>query len=1017
MLKALRHRPFQAVVIALLAALVVGCAGIAPLYVRAMLQAQVDLSLAHARPVDVGMTLTSHGSIGGTPSTTGSALSPDLLTSAVPGDLATGFRGPVGTASVAVVSGHAGRPLVGRLLWRDHACAHLRLLSGHCPRAADEILVSRADRAALGLGVGTGLDATEDVENPTEPPRPVRLRVVGVYVRPAGAFWADLPTTARSGTRLEGGEIQHDDWIADQDGLFAGTWVSATSQVFFGLDQDTTGVDQILRLGTKVAAFRDGPGHTFVDVRTGLTDISDTVRTGQEQARVIVPLLMAQLALLGLVVLWMVLGAAADQRRPEVALTRLRGGGTRGAWAFLLRDLLPVALLGVPIGIGLAFGVSSVARVALLPGDAPFEVASGFGLAVLAATAALVATTLAASRRVSREPVVALLRQVPPRRAGLALGVADAMLVAVAGTAVVALASGGLTGPVAVVAPSLLALGVGVVLAHLAGPVTTGAGRGLLARGRVAPALGLMQAARRPATRRLVVVLSVAAALLVFAVDAVAIGGRNRDFAAQQELGAPMVATVQGTDVRAVRAALAEVDPRGREVTPVVVLRATQSGSMTTMAVVPDQFARIALFPDQVGTASALSRLRAPDVQPIRLSGHAVTLRLSTQGMFSSNGDPGRLMMDLLGPDGQLAKYVVGRIAVGSTRPLSVRVPVRCSPGCVLIGFAISGSPGNTTQGGLTVSRFATDDGRTHPLGPASHWQPEQTPDRGTMTPSETGDDGALVLRVDSEGSSDLLLRHRWVVSPVPALTAGPLPDGASPHGFTNVGLDAQDDDVRRVGTLVRAPAGTPSTEIANLDVIARAGGGVDSNASVQVWFGDQSPARLTAVTRALARHGGSVQSVERLTETRRSFDESTAAWSLWLGALVGLAALLVGALVMLVVAVTSWRLRARDLASLRMTGLSPRALSRAAVGEQLPAVVVAVLAGAVCGVLGAHFALPTIPLLPIVPEVSTLDVSTAWVAVLLAVLATLLALGATGWLTGRAVARRATLDRVRETQ
>src|SRR6476469_7563345 len=51
----------------------------------------------------------------------------------------------------------------------------------------------------------------------------------------------------------------------------------------------------------------------------------DEVARGREQSGLIVPLLMAQLGLLALVVLWLVLGAAIEQRRPEVALARLRG--------------------------------------------------------------------------------------------------------------------------------------------------------------------------------------------------------------------------------------------------------------------------------------------------------------------------------------------------------------------------------------------------------------------------------------------------------------------------------------------------------------------------------------------------------------------------------------------------------------------------------------------------------------------------------------------------------------------
>ena len=74
--------------------------------------------------------------------------------------------------------------------------------------------------------------------------------------------------------------------------------------------------------------------------------------------------LVAQLLVLIGVVLWMVLVAATDDRRPEVALARLRGRGRRGAAAYLLAELLPLTLSGVAIGVLVApLAMNLVARV------------------------------------------------------------------------------------------------------------------------------------------------------------------------------------------------------------------------------------------------------------------------------------------------------------------------------------------------------------------------------------------------------------------------------------------------------------------------------------------------------------------------------------------------------------------------------------------------------------------------------------------------------------------------------
>ena len=148
----------------------------------------------------------------------------------------------------------------------------------------------------------------------------------------------------------------------------------------------------------------------------------------------------------------------------------------------------------------------------------------------------------------------------------------------------------------------------------------------------------------------------------------------------------------------------------------------------------------------------------------------------------------------------------------------------------------------------------------------------------------------------------------------------------------------------------------------------------------------------------------------------RSSYDESAAAWSLQLAALIGAAALLIALLVLVVSAVSSWRFRTRDLAALRMAGVPSRSIGTMSVAAQLPAVLVGVAAGTAAGLYGAQLALPIVPLFAEAPLVSTLDLGVAWGAVLAAALASLVVLGLGGVLIGRAMARRSELRRLRET-
>ena len=144
---------------------------------------------------------------------------------------------------------------------------------------------------------------------------------------------------------------------------------------------------------------------------------------------------MAQMALLLVCVLWLVLVSAADQRRGEVAVARLRGRGSRGARRLLLSETLPPVVLGAPLGALLAVGLSTVARNTVLTSDPPFEVPVAAVVALVAGLLLMVGLAVLSVRRVCRDPVADLIRSVPPRRSGVRLGVLEAMLVAAAAAA------------------------------------------------------------------------------------------------------------------------------------------------------------------------------------------------------------------------------------------------------------------------------------------------------------------------------------------------------------------------------------------------------------------------------------------------------------------------------------------------------------------------------------------------------------------------------------------------------
>ena len=141
--------------------------------------------------------------------------------------------------------------------------------------------------------------------------------------------------------------------------------------------------------------------------------------------------------------------------------------------------------------------------------------------------------------------------------------------------------------------------------------------RRALRKGHVVSALASTQVARRPALRRLIAIITVACALLVFAVDAWQVADRNRAVRAGVENGAPVVLTVDAKDAGTLRSAVLGIDPRQRFATPVVTASSAGEGGARTTAVEPAAFARIARWgsdgrrPNAGGVARSARRHRA----------------------------------------------------------------------------------------------------------------------------------------------------------------------------------------------------------------------------------------------------------------------------------------------------------------------------------------------------------------------------------------------------------------------
>jgi putative ABC transport system permease protein len=998
-----RHRRLQALSLVALAALLTTSLCLGPLYQRSMEQALAGSVLAGASADAKAVRFTAVNQ------------SADELAGELPRTLDPYFTRPIVSraAPVSVTLPDNSASVATRVYAVDGACTHLKVVAGSCPSGAGEVMVSSADVNVNGWKVGSTAAYTERLD-PVLFPRANtgKLRIVGVYQPPAqDDEWLGAPITGRAGFDLQDVGVGTDDWVADPETMTPSAWQALATSVVWSLDEDTVGHDELLQVGPLVAglsrALLENPGSNRVQMTTNIPALADRVATGSQQGRTTVVVLVVQLLVLVAVVLWMVLVAATDDRRPELALARLRGRGRRGAAAYLLAELLPLTLTGVVLGILAApLAMAVVARV-VFPVPVPHELPGGFLLAALGSAVAVLAVVLAAARRAVREPVDSLLRGVPARHTSGG-GAAEVTLIVFSLTAVVALVTGNLEGPLATLAPTLLAVAAGLLLVRALGPASRAVSGRLLRSGRAIAAAGTVTAARRPAARRILVMVVVASALSVFCVDALVTGQHNRQNAAEQQLGAPYSLDVRATSLLDVVAAVEAADPDRQHLTPVVTTPQSASTGGPTVSVDATAFPRVAYFPLSSPDRGNWSAIAPPDVHPVQLKGTTVSGTVVSDGVGLSGPsrdrtDELRIGLQVLESDGSSDQPILSTIPVGAGSA-AFQSSVRCADGCIVTGVTVTAPPGGQARGTVVLRDLAVD-GTPFSLGSPTTWG--RAVDTGGSLAPTSDPAGNLGVALNTSGAQPPVMLSQWVPQPLPALVTTP-----QDRIFEAPAL-VDNAEMTVAGTLPRVPGSPPGSRVVDVEGLERRADTDTSSAIVEVWSDDAGA--IDRVRTELQKRGVSIDELTTVDDVRAELDASPAAWSLALSVLVGAAAVVVALLVMVVATATTWRARATDLAALRMVGLPDRSLRRMELLGELPVVLVGAVTGAICGTLAAVLALPGVRQFTDPPAVDTTDFGTPWAAVILASVLALAVLTAAALATSRWTARRAPLSRLRE--
>ena len=757
---AIRYRRAQAAVLVLLAALIATCAVFAPLYQRALEQSLLRTSVGTASVADTSLVVRS-GRSDADPTMT----SADLVDN-VPPSLRALYGQPIGqmTDGIAIQPAPGLKRSPGGIIARDRVCEHLTITTGSCPTAPGEVLVSAKDLAVWDWKVGQAF--TTPVPGGGGPARSVQatLTIAGAYeVRPDAAYWLRTQIDGKSGSLITLGTEQVpaiDDFVTTED-TFGTAWREAQATTVFPLRRELVTLDTLEQVSevARAPGSRAGQGVDGALVETQLPTLIDGVRSGQGQLAVIVPLLMAQLGLLAGAILLLVAQAAVEQRRPEVALARLRGRSREGAGRLVMGELALTVALGLPLGFAAALLLSSTVRWTLLPAGVPFEVPRSSVLALALATVVCAVAIWLAARPVQRLTVSSLLRRVS-REPARSVGVVDLLAVALAGFGLVGLATGTLEGPLALVTPTLIALAAGLVASRLAVPVAAASGRANLRRGRIGPALTAFGLERRPTLRKVVTIVSVAVALTVFAANALVVGERNWVARARVQTGAPMVLDTDSRNPATLLGAARVIDPTGESVSPVAIVRRTDPGAMATMAVVSRTFGDVAFAPP--GPAYRLTSLAAPDVAPVQLEGTRMTGRVSWDLTIpegekvqlppgqsgaprpptdsAAGASPSELRVSVTTPTGQRLSRVIAQIPLRGKGSADFDGLLLCPDGCRLdaLEFRKTAQLVSQVSGRLTITGLGVDGTSLHLASP-TQWNRFVAPatlDRGPARPA-----------------------------------------------------------------------------------------------------------------------------------------------------------------------------------------------------------------------------------------------------------------------------------------
>jgi putative ABC transport system permease protein len=959
----LRWRAASSVVMFGVAVVGVAAGAFGLIYLHSADQAILDTTLAGAAPGALGLTLEPAQRPG----------SPGQLDAALhrvprPARPATWFGTPIVTSEAGLTVTADGQPYLVGLVARSGSCTHLVIVAGSCASHNGAVVLSTRSAALLGVALHGSLSAEF-----TDSARTVRLTVAGLYAPTNAAqpyWWGSNYFPFGTGTSAR---PTLDDAFTTARTIQAD---APANLVFNQMQVPFVGrplpVDSVATLKGALARYQ-----RTVAVNPGVLATTDIGRylshaaTAEHVAGSVIVVVVLEMVLLVTVVLYFVASRTAAERGSDVRLALVKGFRTRSTVALSLAEPLAMVAAATPVGLLVAWVAGDACAAAL------FGAGVGASVTLLAVGAALggwLAGTVAvvlANRRVVADSELDVAEQLSRRGRGVRT-VVETTAVAVAGAAFVELAVVGVSAtspssgadPLSALAPGLSALALGVLGARILPGALGAIGRATTTLRSVAWTLATRRVARQPEFTAQIVVLSMAAALAVFAMSGWWISARNRTVQDSYAVGASRVLTVSvrpGVDfLSAVRAA----DPAGHAAMAAVVERASDG---TTLAVDAGRMNGVVSWPAGVGAGGleAVARHLVPTglAPPVELSGAAVELKVDSTGSVQP---PPQLSLGLFDVAYQTAQQVPLGALVPGNATYAASLAGLCPLRCRLADIALTWNPSPLqSTGAASIGLDVT--GLSQLVGTA--WQPlpahlDQAgrwanPTGGaTLSSSSAGLDAAVVL--DPSGAS-VDIAPDDVPTAIPAVVtssvAGLNPGGA--RALSIVGLDGATVTARSVGVVPALPRVGATAVLVDLATAQRLLSGPFVDTTTEVWLSASAPKDIVS---RLAEQGVTVVGVDDLHMRLRATAHGGVELAYRLFFIAGIVAGAMGVGATGFGVVVGARRRQGELAAMAWVGVPPRSLRRSLWAEEALATGAGLLLGTAAGLVAAAVALGSVP-------------------------------------------------------